>query len=124
MLNVYVHATRKVAASCCQEFLPLDIAISPIDEFCGSSAVRKEYWFKVLRRGEHLWWVDDGTEPVHIEHAQVGDGEGSPCELVRLQLIGPSLGSQLPHLRPKCRASRSNALSQHSADWPWSKHPL
>jgi len=100
------------------------MAISPVDKICDSSAVRKESCFEVLRRGEHLWRVDDGTEPVHIEHAQVGDGEGSPCELVRLQLISPSLGSQFPHLRPQCRASQSNVPSQHSADWPWSKHPL
>ena len=100
----------------CSGHQPFDMAISPDDEFCGSSAVRKECSFEVFEAGEHLWRVDDGTEAVHIEHAQVGDGEGSPCELVRLQLIGPGLGSQLPHLRPKCRASQSNVPSQHSAD--------
>ncbi len=53
------------------------------------------------RQNSYLRRVDDGTESVHIEHAEVGDGEGPARELVRLQLVRSRLASQLPDLSHK-----------------------
>ena len=38
------------------------------------------------QRLAHLWRVDDGRKLLHAVHSQVGDGEGSACELLRPQL--------------------------------------
>lgn len=41
-----------------------------------------------------LRWVDDRAEMGHIEHAQVGHGEGAALELLRLQLSISGFGGE------------------------------
>lgn len=46
------------------------------------------------REDARLRWVDNRTEVCDIEHAQVGNGEGSALELLWLQLSVTCLGRE------------------------------
>lgn len=50
----------------------------------------------------YLWWVDDCYEVLDTIHPQVGDGEGTSDELMRLELATASLLCQLLYFSIDC----------------------
>lgn len=78
----------------CHSIATNSLQLNSTDQACGRTSLGQQG----LEQGKHLGRIDDGAEAVHVEHAQIGDGERAASELVWLQLVGSRLASQLPHL--------------------------
>lgn len=63
-----------------------------------TATIKQKKSKRIVCARTHLGRVDDGEELVHPKHAQVGDRERAPLELLRRQLVGACPRRQVAHL--------------------------